>query len=85
MSYLVFKTNPLISILFTFATKLSYTVFLTASLFTKLLTLHKSLGTVFNLSTSILSISAIKPAKFYFGADLDVSIPIAFFKSAFFA
>ena len=28
-SYLIFKTNPLVSILFTFATNLSYTVFLT--------------------------------------------------------
>ena len=31
VSYLVFKSNPLVSILFTFATNLSYTIFLTTS------------------------------------------------------
>ena len=53
VSYLVFKTNPLVSILFTFATNLSYAVFLTASLFTAVLSLLKSAGTGFNFSTSI--------------------------------
>ena len=50
VSYLVFKTNPVISILFTLATNLSYTVFLTTSFFTTLLSVTKSLETVVNLS-----------------------------------
>ena len=33
VSYVVFKTNPVISMLFTLATNLSYAVFLTASFF----------------------------------------------------
>ena len=60
MSCLVFKTNLLVSILFTFATNLSYTVLLTTSLLATLLSLLKLTGTVFNLSTSILSTSAFK-------------------------
>ena len=60
MSRLVFKTNLLVSILFTFATNLSYTVLLTTSLVATLLSLIKLTGTVFNLSTSILSTSAFK-------------------------
>ena len=47
--------------------------------------LLKSSGTVFNLSTSILPTSAFKLAKSDFAANLDVSIPVAFFKSAFVA
>ena len=39
VSYLVFKTNPVVSMLFTLATNLSYSVFLTTSFFTKLLSL----------------------------------------------
>ena len=58
VSYLVFKTNPLVSILFTSATNLSYTVFLTTLLFTTLISLLKSTGSVFNLPSSVLSISA---------------------------
>ena len=85
VSYLVFKTNPLVSILFTFATKISYTVFLTTSILIALPSLLKSLGTGFHLSTSILSILAFKFAKFSFSANLKVSIPVAFFKSAFVA
>ena len=81
--YLVFKTNPLVSILFTLATNLSFTVFLTTSLFTTLLNLLKSTGTVFNFSISILSTSAFKLAKFGFSSILEVSIPVAFFKSDF--
>ena len=77
MSYLVFKTNRLVSILFTWAANLSYTVFLTNSLFTTLLSLLKSTGTVFNLSTSILSISAFRLAKSDFDAKLDLSTPVA--------
>ena len=52
VSYLVFNTNPLVSILFTFAANLSYTVFLTTPLFTTLLSLLKSIGTAFNLPTA---------------------------------
>ena len=47
-----------------------------------MLTLLKPIETVFNFSTSILSISAFKVAKFDFSANLEVSIPVAFFKSA---
>ena len=43
--YLVFNTKSLVSILFTFATNLSYTVFLTTSFFTTSLSLLKSTGT----------------------------------------
>ena len=43
--YLVFKTNPLVSILFTFATNSSYSVFLTTSFVTASLSLFKSTGT----------------------------------------
>ena len=82
VSYLVFKTNPLVSILFTFGTNLSYTIFFTTSLLTTLLSLLKSTGTVFHLSTSILSISAFKLAKSDFAANVDVSTPVAFFKPA---
>ena len=56
--------------------------FLTTSLFTILLNLLKSTGVVFNFSVSILSTSAFKFAKFGFSANLEVSIPVAFFKSA---
>ena len=50
-----------------------------------MLSLLKSTGTVFNLSTSILSTSAFKLAKSDFAANLEVSTPVAFFKSAFVA
>ena len=84
MSCFVFKTDPLVSILFTFSTSLSYRVFLTILLLIiTLLSLLKSIETVFNFSTSILSISAFKVAKFDFSANLEVPIPVAFFKSAF--
>ena len=83
--YLVFKTNPVVSILFTFETNLSYTVFLTTSFFTTLFSLFKSIGAVFNLSISILSTSVFNLDKFDFNARLDVSIPVAFFKSVFVA
>ena len=49
VSYLVFKTNPLMSVLFTFATSLLYTDFLTTSFFTTSLSLLKSAGTGTNL------------------------------------
>ena len=49
LSYLVFKTNPLIFIMFIFAINLLYTVFLTTSLFTTVLSLLKLTRTVFNI------------------------------------
>ena len=70
MQHLVFKRNPLVSILFTFATNLSNTVFFsffTTSLFTTLLNLLNSTETVLNMW---------KPVP----ANLDVSTPVAFFK-----
>ena len=85
MSYLVFKTNPLLSTLFTLVTNLSYTVFLTISFFTTSLSLLKSTGTGTNLSVSDLSVSAFKLCKSDFIAILDGSIPAVFFKSAFVA
>ena len=78
VSYLVFKTNPLLSILFTFATNLSYKVFLTTSFLTASLGLLKSTGIGINLSISNLSTSVYRLAKFYFSEKLDVSIPVAF-------
>ena len=73
--------NPLVSILFIFATNLSYTVFLgNFSIY-----YIKSTGTVFYLSTSILFISVFRLAKSDFAANLEVSTPGAFFKSVFVA
>ena len=85
MSFLVYKTNLLVSILFTLVTSLSYTGFLATSLFTTLLSLLKSTGTVYNLRTSIRSSSDFKLAKSDFAANLDVSIPVTFFNSVFVA
>ena len=81
----MFKTNPLVSLLFTFATNLLCNVFLTILLFTILLSLLKSIGKGFKLSISIFSTSAFKLVKSDFAANLEVSIPIAFFKSVFVA
>ena len=83
VSYLVFKTNPVVPISFTFVTNLSYTVFFTTSLFTKLLSLLKSTGKVFNLPTSILSTSVFKLDRFDFSAKLEVAIPVVFFLNQF--
>ena len=80
-SYLDFKTNPRISI--TLATNISYTVFLTTSCFTASLNLLTSTGTGTNLSICNLSTSVFKLARFDFSAKLEVSIPVASFKSAF--
>ena len=71
--------------LFTFVTNLSYTVFLTTPFLTTLLNLIKSVGRDFNLSTSILANSAFRQAKSDFAGNLDVSIPVVFFKSNFVA
>ena len=73
VSYLVFNTNPLVSILFTFSTNLSYTVFLTVSFFTTLINLLKPTGAGTNFSISNLSTSAFKLAKFDFNAKPGVS------------
>ena len=78
VSYLVFKTNPLLSILFTFATNLSYKVFLTTLFLTASLGLLKSTEIGINLSISNLSTSVYTLAKFYFSAKLGVSITVAF-------
>ena len=48
VSYLVFKRNLLISILFTLEGNLSYTVFVVTSFFTTSLSLIKSTGAIFN-------------------------------------
>ena len=71
--------------LFTLATNLSYTVFLTTSFFTTLLRFAKSLGTGVNLSISYLSTSVFKLAKFDFSAKVLTSTCNTFFKSVFVA
>ena len=67
-SYLVFETKFVVSIRFTLATNLSYSVFLTTSFFTTLLSLAKSLGAGVSLSVSNLSTSVFKLAKYVFSA-----------------
>ena len=57
------NTKSLVSILFTFATNLSCTVFLTTLFFTTSLSLLKSAGTGANLSMSNLLNSVFKLAK----------------------
>ena len=74
MSYLVFKTNPLVSILFTFSTNLSYTAFLRTSFFTTSRSSLESTGTDTTFSISNLSNSVFKLAEFYFSAKLEISI-----------
>ena len=84
--YCVLETNPLLLdflIAFTLVANLLYTVFLIKSLSTKTTDLLKSVGTVFGLPTSILSTSAFNLAKSNFAAKLDVSTPVALFKSTF--
>ena len=85
MLYLVFNTKSLVSILFTFATNLLYTVFLTTSFFTTLLNLLKSLGIGINLSMSNLSTSVFKLAKLVFNAKLEGSTCEIFLMSVFLA
>ena len=84
-SYLVLVANFVLSRPFTLATNLSYSVFLVTSFLTTLLNLAKSTGTVFNLSSSILSTSVFKLAKFDFSAKLLTSKCDTFFKSVFVA
>ena len=62
-------------------TNLLYSVFLATSFFTTLFNLDKSIGTVFNLSTSILSTSVFKLARFVFNAKLLTFTCVTFFRS----
>ena len=55
------------------------------NLSTLLFKLLRLVGTLFNLSIFNLSTSAFKLTKSDFAANLDVSIPVAFFKSDFVA
>ena len=64
VSYLGFKTNPPVSILFNLATNLSSAFFLTTSFFTTSLSLLKLTGTGTNLSLSNLSSSVFQLNKF---------------------
>ena len=67
--------------LFTLSANLSYTVFLTTSLLTILLSFAKSLETGAILSISSLSTSVFKVAKFHFSAKLLPLICVTFFRS----
>ena len=69
----------------TFATNLSYTVFLATSFFATLLSLAKSLGTGANLSISSLSASIFQLAKFDFSAKLLTATCVTCFRSVFVA
>ena len=71
VSYLVFKTKPLASMLFTLETNLH--AFLTTSFFTTLLSLLKPVGTGTNLPMSNLSTSVFRLAKFVFNPKPDRS------------
>ena len=64
---------------------MSYSVLLTTSFFTTLLSLAKSLGTGVNLSISNLTTSVFKLPKFDFSAKLLTSTCDTFFKSVFVA
>ena len=85
VSYLVFKTNPLVSILSTLVTNLFYTSFLTTSVFTTSLNLVKSTGIGINLSMSNLSTSVFKPDELVYNAKLEVSTCEIFLISVFVA
>ena len=71
--------------LFTLATNLSYSVLLTTSFFTTLLSLAESLRTGVNLSISSLSTSVFRLAQLDFSAKLLTSTCDIFFKSVFVA
>ena len=85
VSYLVFKTNLVVSILSTFVTNLFYSVFSRTSFFTTLLNLAKSLGTGFNFAMSNLSTSVFILGRFVFDAKLLTSTSVTFFRSVFVA
>ena len=82
---LSFNTKSLVSILFTFVTNLSYTIFLTTPFFTTSLSLLKSEVNGANLSMSNLSTSVFKLDKFAYSAKREVSTCVKFFKSVFVA
>ena len=69
----------------TLVTNLSYSVFLAMSIFTILLNLLKSAGTVFSLFISILFTSAFKLAKSNFAAKSYVLRLVGPFKTASFS
>ena len=69
--------------LFALATNLSYSVFSTTSFLATPLSLLKSTGTGAKLSTSSLSTSVFKLAKFNFSAKLMTSTSDTFFRSVF--
>ena len=71
--------------LFTVATNLSYTVFLTTSFFTALLSLLKLVGTETNFLMSNLSTYVFKLAKFVFNAKVEVTTCERFLISVFVA
>ena len=83
--YLGFKTNSLVSILFTLATNLLYTAFLTIQFLTTSLNLLKSTGTGANFSMSNLSTSVFRLAKIVFSPKLEVSTCVTFLRSVFVA
>ena len=85
VSYLVFNTKSLVSILSTYATNLLYTAFLKTSFFTTSLNLLKSTGIGSNLSISNLSASVFRLAKLVFSAKLEVSTCEIFLISVFVA
>ena len=85
MSYVVFKTNPVVSMLSTFAINLFYLVFLATSFFTTLLNLAKSLETAVSFAMSNLSTSVFKLARFVFDVKLLTSTCVTFFRSVFVA
>ena len=80
---MVFKTNLLVSILFTLSTNLSWTIYLITSFFTTSLNLLKSTETGANLSISNWSTSVFWLAKFAFNAKLEVSTCVTFSRSVF--
>ena len=85
VSYVVFNKNPVVSMLFTLATNLSCSIFLTTSFLTTLLSLAKSLGSCDNLSIYSISISVFKLAKFDFNAKVLTSTYYIYFRSFFVA
>ena len=83
--YFAFKTNVLVSILFTFAANSSYKVLLITSFLTASLNLFKQTGIGANVSMSNLSTSVSRLAKFVFSAKLEVSTCVTFFRSVYVA
>ena len=78
MQFLLLQT-----ILFTLATNLSFTVFLTTSFLLTSLNLLKSAGTGTNLLISSLSTSVFRLAKCVFSAKLEASTCVTFLRSVF--